>query len=121
MGARVVLVHMGDDALFEPMLKQYGLGDVSVISDASRRLYATFGLERGKVMSLLGPSVWGRGLKACLSGHRPRKPVGDVWQMPGVFLLKHGTVLNAFRSKTIADKPDFESFVRAGINVKLDS
>lgn len=106
---------MGDEALFAPVLKEYDLEDVPRISDPSRELYAAFGLGRGTAMSLFGPSVWGRGLKACLSGHRPRKPVGRVWQMPGVFLLHSGTVLNSFRAKTIADKPDFDSFVRAGL------
>ncbi len=117
----IALVHMGDDALFAPMLKEYGLEDLHRISDPPRKLYAAFGLERGKTLSLFGPTVWGRGLKACLSGHRPRKPVGSVWQMPGVFLLHGGRLLNTFRAKTIADKPDFESFVRVGLGETVNN
>ena len=35
------------------------------------------------------------------------KLVGDGFQMPGVLLLKDGTIQRAFRHKTAADRPDY--------------
>ncbi|MCA9251614.1 MAG: hypothetical protein KDA54_10830 [Phycisphaerales bacterium] len=114
-GARVVFVHMISEAEVAPMMEGHGLGETSRISDPDRKLYAAFGLAEGGLGAMLSPKVWACGIKATLAGHLPRRPNGNVWQMPGVFLIYREKVLARFVAKTISDKPDFESFVRTGL------
>ena len=35
------------------------------------------------------------------------KVVGDVLQMPGVFLLNNGDIIADFKSTSLADRPDY--------------
>jgi len=102
-------VHMMPDADAVELFRQYGLEDVPHISDPDRQVYRGFGLGRGSVQQVMGPRVWWRGFKAAmLSGHRPGKPTGDVFQMPGAFLIADGAIIRAFQPETSADRPDFE-------------
>ncbi len=119
-GAQVVLVHMVAESEVAPQMEGHGLGLVSRISDPDRRLYAAFGLGRGGLGAMLAPKVWACGIKASLAGHLPRRPSGNVWQMPGVFLVHDGKTLASFVAKTISDKPEFASFVRTGLNISKD-
>lgn len=36
---------------------------------------------------------------------------GDGFQMPGVFLLYHGTVLRSYRHQSAADRPNYSQLV----------
>lgn len=108
-GVGLVLVHMAPDDRARELFREYGLGDVARVSDGEKRLYEAFGLERGGPLALFGPRVWIRGLKATLAGHRVGKLVGDGFQMPGVFLVRDGRVIRAFRHATAGDRPDYEA------------
>ncbi len=118
-GARVVLVHMVDESVAAPLMAEHGLENASRVSDPDRKLYEAFGLERGGAGAMLAPKVWACGIKASLAGHLPRRPKGDVRQMPGAFLVHKNRILNSFRAKTISDKPDLESFVRVGLQEQV--
>ena len=108
-GTQPVLVHMMPDADAAKLFGQYGLEDVPRISDPDRHVYRGFGLTRGSVRQVMGPGVLWRGLKATLlSGHRPGKPAGDVFQLPGVFLIADGAIVRAFQPETSAARADFE-------------
>ncbi len=111
-GTKLVLVHMGTAASFAAFTADYGLGDVPAISDPERRLYRGLGLRRGKLIQLLGWSVWWRGLKSFLAGHRPGALEGDGTQMPGVFLLQQGKVVRRFIHANAADRPDYEALAK---------
>lgn len=106
-GTSLVLVHMTSDAAAEKLFAAYGLQDVPRISDPEQRLYAAFGLSRGGLLQVAGPSVWLPGLKSLLSGNVPGIPSGDVRQMPGAFLLQNGRILRAFRPANSAERPDY--------------
>lgn len=71
--------------------------EVGAISDPDRSLYAAFGLQRGSVLQLLGPSVWKAGLEAFRRGHRAGRPIGDPFMMSGAFLIEGGRVLAELR------------------------
>lgn len=107
-GTALVLVHMMDDAAAAVLFKPFGLDNVARISDPDRRIYAGFGLRRGNVSQVMGPRVWWRGLKATVVGHRPGIPAGDIYQMPGAFLIADGQILRRFEPQTTADRADFE-------------
>jgi len=110
-GIQPVFVHMSSDQEAEVILGNYGLADAPRISDPERNLYRAFGLQRGKVLQVLGPKVWLRGfLSAIIEGHGFGKVRGDAFQLPGVFLIHKGQILKDFRHKTAADRPDYSRF-----------
>jgi peroxiredoxin len=108
LGARVALVHMGTEQQAKAFFQRYDLGDLPRVSDPERHLYRAFGLGRGDLWRLAGPSVWWRGFEAAiLRGHGFGRIAGDAFQMPGVFLISHGAVLRSYRHHSAADRPDY--------------
>ncbi len=104
----LALVHLGDDVAMQALCNQYGLGDVPRFCDPERRLYQAFQLKLGTLNALIGPKVIWRGLRAAfLSRHGIGKFDGNVFQLPGVFLLDHGRIVREFRHATAADRPDY--------------
>ncbi len=109
-GTRILLVHMSDLETATETLKQYGLEDLPQISDPEGILYKKFKLCRGSISSLFGPKVVYRGLLNIIKGHKQSAPDGDVFQMPGLFLLKNGKILRSFVHTSAADTPDYKGF-----------
>jgi alkyl-hydroperoxide reductase/thiol specific antioxidant family protein len=108
---RPVLAHMGQEEDAAGIFRKYGLVDALRVSDPSQDLYRAFGLERGRLWQIFSPVVLWRMLVAGLfRGHGAGMPVGDAFQMPGVFLLHRGKVIMDFRHETIAARPDYSSF-----------
>jgi peroxiredoxin len=106
-GSRLALVHMGTAESFAAFTAKCGLGDVPAISDPERQLYRALGLRRGKLGQLLGWTVWWRGFKSLLAGHRPGAMEGDGAQMPGAFLIHQGKVVRRFQHANAAVRPDY--------------
>ncbi len=103
---------MGSEAHGAKFLKKYGLDDLARVSDERRALYRAFGLRRGNILQILGPRVLWRGLiGGALQRHRAGRLAGDGLQMPGIFLIYHGHVVRSFIHQSIADRPDYRSFV----------
>lgn len=90
-------------------LAREGLPGALHVSDPGRALYVAFGLERGNIRQvLLSPRVWRGGFRSIfLQGHRVGWPGADPRQMPGVFLVRNGRIVRAFRHRTTADRPDY--------------
>lgn len=111
-GVRVVLVHMSSEDEIRPVLETYGLHSIDRVSDQKQSVYKAFGLGRGRLMQLLGPRVWLRGLKAgLLDGHGLGSLMGDAFQMPGVFVVFHGQILKSHIHQSAADRPDYRQLV----------
>jgi len=106
LNIKLVFVHMSEEAYGDQYLKEYGLESEEHISDPDMTLYEYFGLQKGTFRELYGLKVWSRaiGLKF---GMETKKPLGNMRQMPGVFLLKSGEIINSFIHKSAADKPDY--------------
>ncbi len=114
--ARIVLVHMMNDQQAQDLFSKYGLHDVDRVSDPEQVLYRAFGLTRGSAAQVMGPGTWWRGFKtAILSGHLPGKPIGDVFQMPGAFVVENGRILRAFRADSSSAKPDYSELATCPI------
>ncbi len=105
-GTRVAFVHMSPDEEVAPHFARAGIGDVPRFPDPQRALYRAFGLGEAGALEFLDPTVFLRGVGALLK-HGVGVPSGDVRQMPGAFLLRGDEVLQAFRHRSIADKPDY--------------
>lgn len=106
-GTRIALVTMVDDASAEELFRGHGLADVERFSDPAQSLYRQFGLELASLRKLFGLKTWWRGFVAVLRGHGFGKVRGNVYQMPGTFLVHQGNIVTAFRNRTPSDRPDY--------------
>lgn len=98
--AFVTMAGPEDTAAFRERLKS----PHPFICDPERKLYAAFGLGRGEGKQIFNLKTFARGFGAMLRGHWVGKPVGDPWQMPGVFAIEpDGTVSWEYRSVHAAD------------------
>ncbi|MEM6672480.1 MAG: SelL-related redox protein [Planctomycetota bacterium] len=116
-GTRLVLVHMSTEDEACSMFGQYGLSEVTGISDPDRVLYRAFALRRGTPAQLLGWSIWKRGWEAGVKqGHGIGWLRGDAAQMPGAFVVSQGQVVAQFIHETAADRPDYVDVAAEGVD-----
>ena len=111
-GAGIAVVHMGGEDEAEYLLSLFDLKDVERFSDPERKLYQAFGLERSTLGKLVRPDTWIGMLRAgvrnqFLPGKRLEGVVGDVLQMPGVFLLSDGRIMGDFRPDRPDQRPEY--------------
>jgi len=107
-GVEIVLVHMSEYEIAESYLKKYNLHKLRQISDTSTEFYQAFGLMKGNFNQLFGFQNWIRGFDAAiLKKHGVSVPVGDGFQMPGIFLLRGNEIVKSYIHKKIADRPDY--------------
>ena len=107
----LVLVHQSDQAEGAHWFAQYGLAHAEQISDPETKLYKAFELGRASLTDIFRPSVWWNGFRAAiLQGHWFGKIVGDVFQLPGVFLIDKGKIVRAYRHQFASDRPNYSQF-----------
>jgi peroxiredoxin len=112
-GAQVVLVGMGtpeESAAFEMKF------DIPfpLISDPKRQLYQAFGLKHVSTLGLLSPSVAFKGILAITQGHTVGVPVGDVRQLPGVFIINtDGRIVYSYFANDPSDHPAPDTILEA--------
>ena len=112
-GILPVLVHMSDDAAARKRFAQYNLEDLPSVSDPDQDLYRAFELRRGSFLQLFGPRVWFQGLRAIFKGNTVGKLAGDGFQMPGIFIIHKGQIIQEFKHATAGDRPGYESMACA--------
>jgi len=88
-GARVVLVGMGTPAECAAFLKKFAI-PFPMVADPQQALYRQFHIQRMSPLGVLSPAVAIKGLAAMVRGSGIGKPVGDVLQLPGVFIIDSG-------------------------------
>ena len=121
LGVQLVYVHMVDKETADLHLSLHNLQDSCNISDPNKQLYEYFGLQRGSFRQLYGLSVMMRGLKAgMVDGHgHGFNSIGDIEQMPGLFMLQNGKVVKKFIHQYASDRPDYLEFTEMAL-AKLD-
>jgi peroxiredoxin len=116
-GAQIVLVHMSENDLAELYFKKYNLTGLEHVSDPQCMYYAAFGLTKGTFNQLLGFSSLVKGFQYAFKKDVGWGPfIGDGFQMPGVFILKDGEIINQFIHKTASDVPDYDSLLACCVN-----
>lgn len=111
-GVTIGLVHMARDAAAAAMFAEYGLQDVHRFSDQGRRFYRAFGLRRGTLSQLFGPTSWRRAFQAGVrDGHGAGRLQGNGFQMPGVFLVDQGNIIAGYAHLTVSDRPDYRQLI----------
>ncbi len=109
----VVLVHMGEREIAEKYFTKYGLSKIEHISDPFCHLYTSFGLIKGSGSQLFGLKVWIRGFEASVTNGFPMglPQIGDGFQMPGIFLISEGIIMDSYIHTSVSDRPDYESLI----------
>lgn len=106
-GVNVVFVHMADNEEAVSYFKKFKLPNAIHISDPECRYYQIFDLLKGNLRQLFGLSVMMRGFKLAMEKGYGLGFIGDGFQMPGIFLVQKGKVINSYIHATAADKPDY--------------
>lgn len=108
-GVRPMVVHMSSPADGQAMMASVGLPEIVHVSDPNSNLYRAYGLERGKLSQLFGPSVWWRGFQAAILKRNGLGTLdGDGFQLGGTFLLQNGKISEAYPAKNAADPVPFQ-------------
>jgi peroxiredoxin len=112
-GAQVMLVGMGspeESAAFE---MKFNI-PFPLISDPKGQLYKAFGLKKVSTWELLSPSVAFKGILAITKGHSIGVPIGDVHQLPGVFIINtEGRIVYSHFGSDPSDHPDPDTILEA--------
>jgi hypothetical protein len=88
--------------------------EARAIADPELVFYEAFGVDRGSLLQMFGPFVLAAGLRARRKGFENGERSGDIYRMPGAFLVKDGAVLWRHLYRHAGDQPDF-----AGIPARL--
>lgn len=84
------------------------------LGDPEREGYHAIGLERGPAKEYMGPQLAKGFMRAARHGAFPGRPVGDVAQRPGTFVVSpEGRVLYAHYHKDSADNPAISELIEA--------
>lgn len=77
------------------------------VADPALRFYEAFGVERMGPLQVLRPGLWMAERRARAKGLEGGPRSGDVWRMPGVFLVEGDRVLWQHHYRHAGDMPDF--------------
>lgn len=107
-GVRPVVVHMGTLDQGRSMLHQYGCDGIDHVSDPDRRIYRALGLRLGTLTELFGIRAFWRALvEGTIFRFGFGRMIGNGLQMAGAFLVRDGRIVQAFRHRSSADRPDY--------------
>lgn len=112
-GVKIIMVHMADYALADIYFKDFGIEHLEHVSDPECKYYSIFGLVKGSFGQLFGLKTWMRGFEIAVTKQMlpSSKRIGDGLQMPGIFLIKKGQVIQSFIHISVADRPNYETFI----------
>jgi len=77
------------------------------ISDPELEFYEAFGVQQGSLLQSIGPAVLLSTHRARSKGHKNGPREGDIWRMPGAFLVRGAEILWRHEFRHAADHPDF--------------
>ena len=112
-GFTLCFVHMATTQQGDDYFTQFGYTSVLHISDPSCKLYAQFGLIKGKFNQLFGLQVWLKTFETAMKNKSNMFStyIGDGFQMPGVFTLHKGKVTDKYVHKLASDRPDYQKLI----------
>jgi peroxiredoxin len=97
-GGEVVLVTMGTPAEAASFRERFRL-PFRCLADPQRLAYRAYGLPRGGLSAVAGPSIWRRGWQA-LWRHGAGQVTGDPYQLPGSLVINRGGMIQHARRAT---------------------
>lgn len=110
----LIFVHMSSIQDAESYFTTYNLANVKHISNPDCKLYQDFGLSKGNFGQLFGLKTWIRGFEAKRRGiEASLKQIGDSLQMPGIFFIKSGEIVDSYIHKNASDRPDYDKMIES--------
>lgn len=76
------------------------------VADPQLRFYDAFGVGRMSPLQLLRPGLWSAERRAKAKGIEGGPRSGDIWRMPGIFLVEGDRVLWKHDFRHVGDAPD---------------
>ncbi len=77
----------------------------TLLADLEQVAYRAFGLGKGSVSQVMGPRTWLPLMRGMIRGGQG-KPTGDIWQMPGTFIVdQQGIIRLAHYPALQTDRP----------------
>lgn len=113
-GVEPVFVHMSSETEARPVFERFGAAEFPRVSDPGRVLYAAFGARRYSVLRMLHPLSIARGVALIARGFPNGRPMGDVMQAGGAFLLRGNEVVAGGPLASMHDRPDYDGLMRLG-------
>ena len=110
---QLVFAHMGTNEIAKQYFNDFDILDPVHISDPEREFYYEFGLRKGSFSQLYGLKTWFRGFSPETKNYKLElsKHLGDSTQMPGIFLLSKGTIIQDYIHKHASDRPDYQALM----------
>ena len=110
----LIFVHMSDNETAEMYFRSFNLDGVKHISDPTCSYYNAFRLGKGNISQLFGFKNLVRGFEVTIGKGIPvmASQLGDGNQMPGVFVVYQGKIVNEFRHTFAGDKPDYDEIIK---------
>lgn len=102
----VLFFSQGSPREARAFLRTYWPG-VRVVCDPDLAFYEAFGIGRGGLLEMFGPRALGAMRRAKTKGHDVGERSGDIWRMPGLFLVRGARVLWSHDFRHAGDHPDF--------------
>lgn len=103
---RPLFIFQGTSTEGRALLRRYW-PRVRAVADPAAEFYEAFGIGRGGLLKMLGPAVWAAKSRAQAKGHRNGPRTGDIWRMPGVYLVRGEEILWAHEYRHAADHPEY--------------
>lgn len=82
---------------------------VRAVADPEQRFYEAFGVDRMGWLDMLRPGLWAAQRRAHARGYEQGDRSGDIWRLPGVFLVRGDRILWAHAFRHAGDLPDFDA------------
>ena len=112
-GAQVLVVSQGTPEQAEQFCREHH-SPFPCFADPERQAYKAFALKRGTFNQVLGPAVVLKGIGAASQGFFTGRPVGDVMQLAGTFVIDtEGTVRLAHYNRDVTDHPSNQMLLDA--------
>ncbi len=109
---KLVVAHMSSPDQANAFFLKNDIGECEQISDPECQVYKTFGLVKGNFSQLFGLQTWVRGYELKKKGYQVSlTAIGDSFQMPGIFIIKDGEIINSYIHQKASDKPDYDSLM----------
>lgn len=102
----VIFFSQGSQTESRAFMRRYW-PEARVVSDPELVFYEDFGVRRGSVLKMFGPGVFSAKRRANAKGHGNGEADGDIWRMPGIFLVRGQEILWRHDFRHAADHPDF--------------
>jgi peroxiredoxin len=111
-GAQIAVVTQGSPEQSAELCRRHN-AEFQCLSDPQRECYRAYGLARGSFAQVMSPRILLKATVSALQGNVGRQ-VGDVFQMPGTFVIDRGGIIRyCHRNRDAADNPPNQAVLAA--------